>query len=411
MLAWECLLDPGWGEQTKGKLRDHFHDDSQLVAFDFPDLTRAFLNLSDKDFNNTLASTPRLAIDATDSTGRTTLAWAASQGNGDTVKALLACGADPNHKDTAGLTPLHHSLYASSPECMRLLLNAKADVDITTNDGKTALGITVTLQDETAFSELLLSHNVDVECTDKRDWTPLRLAADRDHPNQVSLLLGKGANINASGSNGKTAFHLAITSGSSDVVKILLNDSALDYKLKLDDGRTAIHLAATFSDLETLKILKAADLTNIDLDAVDADGDTALDCARWRRNHNEAWANWMIEPRDEDPEAWYETFKELINSIRVSQGKDVLGDSESECSTSPRKTSDSDVSEGSGSQQDEEEEEEEGYDTAEEDHESSAASESAREQTSQEIQERPKGGGLGLEAEKGERHLGKGHSD
>ena len=357
------LLDPKLGEQTNGRLRDHFHDDSQLVTFDFPDLTRAFLKILRNDFYNTLASTPRSAIDTTDSTGSTTLAWAALQGDEGAVKALLACGADPNHQDRAGRTPLHHSTRALSPECMRLLLDAKADVNIQDNDGRTALALAVNSRHKTDFSELLLSHGADMECTDKWDWTPLRSAANYNCANQVSLLLGKGANINASTSNGRTAFHHAIMSGSSAVVKILLKTPGLDYERKLKDGSTAIHQAADYSDLETLEILKAADLTNIDLDAVDAVGVTALDYARWRRDVNEAWANWAIEPRDEDPEAWYEAFKELINSIRVSQGKDVLGDSESECSTPPRVPSDSDVSEGSESQQDEEEE---GYDTAEE---------------------------------------------
>ena len=166
-LAWQMLLDPELGEELKGRLRDHFHDDSQLLAFDFPDLTRAFLKISGKDFYNVLASTPRSAIDATDSSGRTTLAWAASQGDEDAVKALLACGADPNHQDTTGRTPLHMSLFAKGPECLRLLLNAKADVNIQDNDGSTALASDVELQGNTKFSELLLSHGADMECTDK----------------------------------------------------------------------------------------------------------------------------------------------------------------------------------------------------------------------------------------------------
>ena len=363
MHAWQRLLDPEWDEQLKRRLRDHFHDDSQLVAFDFPDLTRAFLNVSGEEFYNVLASTPRSAIDATDSIGRTTLAWAAWQGDEDAVKALLACGADPNHKDTSGRTPLFMSLSAKGPECLRLLLNAKADVDIRNNNGRTALAAAVDFQHNTNFSELLLSHGADVECRDKDNWTPLQLAAANNHPNQVSLLLGKGAGINASELGGRTAFHNAIIYSCPAILKILLDNPGLDYECKLENGYTAIHVAASYSDLETMEILQAANLSNIDLDAVDADGDTALDIARWRRDYNENWANCMIEPRDEDPAAWYEAFKELINSIRVSQGKDVLGDSEGKCSTSPSGSSDSYVSEGSEDQQDEENE---GYDTAEE---------------------------------------------
>ena len=334
-----------------------------MVAFDLPDLTRAFLNLSGKDFFNVLASTPRPTIDVADSTGRTTLAWAASQGDEDVVKALLACGANPNHKDTIGSTPLHMSVYASSPECLRLLLNANADVDIKDYDGDTPLTIAAQAENRTDFLELFLAHGADIECTNSFDNTPLRLSAAANNPKQVSLLLRRGANINASESDGRTAFHSAIMYRSSAVVKILMDNPALDYELKLDNGSTAIHIAAQYTDFETLKILEATNLSKINLDAVDAKGNTALGIARWRRDENEDWANWSLEPRDEDPEAWYEAFKELMNSVLTSQGKDVLGDSESECSTCPSESSVGDDPEGSKDQQDEIGE---WYDTAEE---------------------------------------------
>ena len=330
---------------------------------DLPDLTRAFLNISGKDFYKVLACTPRSAIDDTASGGKTVLAWAAGHGDEDAVKALLACGADPNHRDTNGMTPLHMSTYANTPECLRLLLNAKADVHVEDYEGEIALFEAVRVKDETAFLELLLAHGADIEHSNNFGWTPLHYAANKNHPKQVSLLLGKGANINASMPNGYTAFHLAITYHSSAVLTILLDDAGLEYERTLKHGSNAIHSAAKYSDLETLKILQAANLSNIDLDAVNANGDTALDIARYRRDYNEAWANYSLEPLDEDPEAWYKAFKELINSIRVLQGKDILEDTASECSAIPGVYDDSNVSEDGEDQQDEDTE---GYDTADE---------------------------------------------
>ena len=255
------------------------------------------------------------------------------------------------------------SLYAKTPECLRLLMNAKADVDIKDDYGNTALAVVVRIEDETDCSELLLAHGADIECTCNWNSTPLRSAAKYEHPKQVSLLLSKGANINASTFAGQTAFHLAITYKSSGVLKVLLNDAGLDYERKLNNGCTAIHLAAQYADVETLEILQAADLSKIDIGAVNVIGDTALDMARWRRDNNEDWANWTLEPRDEDPEAWYEAFEELIDSIRLSQGKEVLEDSESECSTC---ISGSSVGDDLGESEDQQDEEDEWYDTAEE---------------------------------------------
>ncbi len=255
------------------------------------------------------------------------------------------------------------SLYANTPECLRLLLNAKADVDTRDNYGRTALAIVVHIKDEPDFSELLASHGADIECTDNWDWTPLHIAARNEHPEQVTFLLQKGASINCSDSRGMTAFHSAIMENSAAVLKTLLNNPGLEYERKQDDGSTAIHMAAQYADVETLNILQAANLSNIDLDTVDAFGNTALDRARWRRDNNEDWTNWSVEARDEDPEAWYEAFKELVNSIRVSQGKDVLGDSDSEWPTCSSGSSVGDDPEGSEDQHDQQDE---WYDTAEE---------------------------------------------
>ena len=221
----------------------------------------------------------------------------------------------------------------------------------------------VRFKDEADFLELLLAHGADIECANNFEWIPLRLAAIYNHPRQLSLLLSKGANINASESDGTAALHFAITYKSSAVVRILLNNPRIDYEHKLDNGFTIIHLAAKYTDFETLKILEATNLSKIDLDAVNAKGNTALDIARWRRYNNADWANREIEPRDEDPEAWYEAFKGLMNSILMSQGKNVLGDSESECSTCPSGSSVGDDPERSEDQQDENDE---WYDTAEE---------------------------------------------
>ena len=330
---------------------------------DLPDLTRAFFNLSGRGFHDVLASTQRSAIDDTDCAGMTTLAWAARQGDEDAVKALLACGADPNHRDRTGRTPLHMSMHAKTPECSRLLLNAKADVDIKNNHGDTALAAAVQFKDQTDFSELLLAHGADMECTSIVDFTPLHLAARNEHPKQVSLLLGKGANINASAPNGRTALYTAIGFRRSAVVKVLLDNPGLDYQRQPDNGQTVIHLAAMSADVETLKVLQAGNLGNIDLDAVDVVGNTALEYAMWRRYNNEGWANWGVQPRDKDPEAWYQAFMKLIYSILISQGKPVLGDSECQCPICLSRPSVGDNPAGNEEQQ---EEDDECYDTAEE---------------------------------------------
>ena len=60
--------------------------------------------------------------------------------NDDTraVRALLAAGTDPNARDDIGTTALMHAAAFASPECMRALLDGKADVDASSRGGATA---------------------------------------------------------------------------------------------------------------------------------------------------------------------------------------------------------------------------------------------------------------------------------
>jgi ankyrin repeat protein len=44
-----------------------------------------------------------------------------------------------------------------------------------------------------------------------------------EHPEKVHLLLDHGADINATGPNGKTALHYAATAGHNSVVTLLLD--------------------------------------------------------------------------------------------------------------------------------------------------------------------------------------------
>ena len=67
---------------------------------------------------------------------------AASAGNADTVRALLASpNVDVNGTDDQGNTPLIQAARFGHDEVVRALLIAKADVKIKNNEGKTALTV------------------------------------------------------------------------------------------------------------------------------------------------------------------------------------------------------------------------------------------------------------------------------
>ena len=334
-------------------LRRIFHDQSHLTVFDFPDLLRAYLDLSGKTFGSILSLTLRSAIDQVDVNGRTTLSWAAQKGDSEIASRLLGCGADPNCADASGLRPLHWSVYAATNECTRVLLGAKAEIDAKDKYGKTALAYAVDLSDDVSFTELLLSHGADIESQDESGNRLLHWATYGNRSTQVSVLLENGVDVNALSTMGMTAAAYAIMSNSHDAMGVLLNDGELDYECKDNVGRLLTHLAAQFGDMETLYLLQSAGLSRIDLATKCANGHTALDLAKWRQHNNEQWACWAMQKQDEDPSHWFKTFKAFIEGIADTQRAEYEGSATAE-QTREEDSSQEHSSEEGGSEDDDE---------------------------------------------------------
>ena len=74
-----------------------------------------------------------------DEFGRTSLHYAANDGDGKTVRQLIARGADVNATDNKGWTPLHFGAQANSEEVVCLLLQAGASVEARDSYGNTPL--------------------------------------------------------------------------------------------------------------------------------------------------------------------------------------------------------------------------------------------------------------------------------
>ena len=175
--------------------------------------------------------------------------------------------------DGGQLTPLVIAARSNDVESVKILLAAGADVNQVTGYGWSAL-LVATQNRYYKLGAFLLDHGADPNLANKGGWVPLYLATDNrniesgdypvrkgdmDHLDFIKLLLDKGANVNARmkdstetrtvftnqwlDENGATAFLRASQSGDLVLMKLLLAHGA-DPKIPAAFGVTALQVAA-----------------------------------------------------------------------------------------------------------------------------------------------------------------------
>jgi len=176
-------------------------------------------------------------------------------------------------KDGGALTPLVYAVRSNDLESVKVLLAAGADINQVTGYGWSPL-LVATQNRYYKLGAYLLDHGANVNLANKGDWTPLYLATDNrniesgdypvrkgdmDHLDYIKLLIDKGANVNARlkdstetrtvftnqwlDENGATAFLRASQSGDVPLMKLLLAHGA-DPKIDTVLHVTALQVAA-----------------------------------------------------------------------------------------------------------------------------------------------------------------------
>ena len=149
---------------------------------------------------------------------------AAFKGHTETVKALLAEGADPNAEDDIGQSALIGAARNGHSDTVSVLLAAGANA------------------------------NARLRTT---GWTALTLAAKNGHLDIVKALLENGAEPNIKDKFGRTALMWAAENGHSMVVKALIS-KGVDLHAKDRFGKSALTLAKMKKRRNTVKVLEEA---------------------------------------------------------------------------------------------------------------------------------------------------------
>ncbi|XP_073950492.1 transient receptor potential channel pyrexia isoform X1 [Choristoneura fumiferana] len=187
---------------------------------------------------------------------KTAALWACWLGRSSLLARLLKLGIDPNWADDAGRTCLHLSCLVGSEECVKLLLEHKADPnrwECRHEMKATPLHCAASAK-SLACVKILLEHGADVNAG-LNEHSPLHYAVLSDAPEVVSLLLQAGACPDTPQVFTETPLHVAASLGSAKCTKLLL-DAGADVRAAFGTGRaTALHLAAEDGHAECARLL------------------------------------------------------------------------------------------------------------------------------------------------------------
>ncbi len=215
-------------------------------------------------------------IEQVDNQGNTIIFYALK----DKVKILeylIKNGANLNHQNNKGQTPLHFAFERSKEKTVRALLAHNPDLTIRDNQGDTALHVAVEKCPQSV--DLLLNYHPLIDVRNNEGKTSLLVALETEQHAIAQKLINAGADVNAVDNQGQSVLHYVARYCSQDVVRycpqvfyaLVKKNARLD--IADQQGKTPLHIAFETSNKVLAKYLMDADA---DVNAQDAQGRTPL---------------------------------------------------------------------------------------------------------------------------------------
>lgn len=215
------------------------------------------VNLRRRDIVSRLLKHPKIDINQPDSEGCTALILAAITGQAELTQEFSKTrNIDVNAVDKHGRSALYFAADTGSTDIVEILLQNKADPDLSSSEGYTALMQAVS-QKRVEAAKAILRSKPDLQCMNSHGCNVLHLTSEEGWPELVRALLKAGAKVNSKDNDEQTPLHYAAARGHNEVVQILLEEGA-DPTMQDNSSRTPEDFAAAFGFMEVVKTLRGS---------------------------------------------------------------------------------------------------------------------------------------------------------
>ncbi|MHB1947219.1 MAG: ankyrin repeat domain-containing protein [Gammaproteobacteria bacterium] len=282
------VLRPILEEWMKSKEFIEIHDVTATKVMRVDDIDRiplAYFDMFDEDsqyemIDKLIPIVPASVIN--DSTSETTLLLhATSTKNNKLLEKLLKVpGINLNEINHENLTALLTAVWIENREGVKLLVDAKADVNILCKNRSnfpswvSPLLFAVYKKNKTMIRDLLTSETVNVDIQDKNGTTPLMQAALGGDENIVKMLLEAKANPDQTRPDGFNALYFAGQESKPLIVKMLLDEKVTPNAMRKADKTSLLIKCVLSKDLKIVKMLIDAGNTQVNLP--NKNGDTPI---------------------------------------------------------------------------------------------------------------------------------------
>ncbi|MCR4953843.1 MAG: ankyrin repeat domain-containing protein [Treponema sp.] len=215
---------------------------------------------------------PQVVLMSFDSNGNTPLHYAAEWRYNDSAIYLIEKKAEINKPNKYGETPLYSAIKNDGPDTLKLLIAYGADYLIKDYQGNSPLHYCIN-RDAFLCTQTLLETVAERSKQDSNELanfvdaknlagkTPLAIAAFLDNEKVAKILLDYGANVNESDVFGNSIVMDTVkSSGTTPSYKVmqLLVAKKVNVNAQNKDGRSAYHEVAELRDTTAIRMLSAA---------------------------------------------------------------------------------------------------------------------------------------------------------